>query len=207
LSASKKYDLFVKMNFIRRSIFSLAFILLVSLASAKELKSDELNYVITVPDGWTVDFQNSAGFSIQIPPGKKTVTLLIRNVSFATLDSNSLAVFQKDMLKAGSEKVSSTNFIINGVPAYETVQRIGKAPFASLFIYRSIIANNKLYFLGASYMNGDPTQDSEIQECLASFHFLQPPKPSRFSFLGVKLTVLGIIMAGIAFLVIRSRKI
>jgi len=197
----------MKMNFIKRLIFGLAFILLAAVASAKELKSDELNYIITIPDGWTVDFQNSAGFSIQIPPGKKTVTLLIRNAGFATQDSNSIAVFEKDLLKAGSEQVSSTNFTIDGVPAYETVQRIGKAPFASIFIYRLIIADNKLYFLSASYMNGDPTQDSEIQQCLASFHFLQPPKPSRFNFLGMNLTVVGIIIAGIIFWAIRSRKI
>jgi len=197
----------MKMKFIKHSIFSLTFILLAAVASAKELKSDELNYVITVPDGWTVDFQNSAGFLIQIPPGKKVVTLLIRNAGFATQDSNSIAVFEKDLLKAGSEQVSSTNFTINGVPVYETVQRIGKATFASLFIYRLIIADNKLYFLSASYMNGDPTQDSEIQQCLASFHFLHPPKPSRFNFLKVKLTVVGIIIAGIIFWMIRSRKI
>lgn len=197
----------MKINFIRYSVFSLAFILLAAVASAKELKSDELNYTIIVPDGWIVDFQNSAGFSIQIPPGKKVVTLLIRNAGFATQDSNSIAVFEKDLLKAGSEQVSSTNFTIDGVPAYETVQRIVKAPFASLFIYRLIIADNKLYFLSASYMNGDPRQDSEIQQCLASFHFLQPPKPSRFNFLGVKLTVVGIIIAGIIFWAIRSRNI
>ncbi|MGO9586819.1 MAG: hypothetical protein ACLP2Y_11545 [Limisphaerales bacterium] len=197
----------MKTTFIKRSVFSLVFILSASSIFALELKSDDLNYVITVPDGWTVDFQNSAGFSIQIPPGKKTVTLLIRNAGFGALDSNSQAEFQKDMFKAGSEKVSSTNFTIDGVPAFETVQRIGKAPFASLFIYRSIIANHKLYFLAASCMNGDPTQDSEIQKCLASFHFLQPPKPSRFGFLGVKLAVIGIVLAGTVFWVIRSRKI
>jgi hypothetical protein len=196
----------MKMNFIKRLIFGLAFILLAAVASAKELKSDELNYVITVPDGWTVDFQNSVGFSIQIPPGKKVVTLLIRNIGSATQDSNSIAVFEKGLLKAGSEQVSSTNFTIDGVPAYETVQRIGKAPFASLFIYHLIIADHKLYFLAASYTNGDPTQDSEIQECLASFHFLRQPKLPMVGSLGVKLTVVGIIVAGIVFWVIRSRK-
>jgi predicted Zn-dependent protease len=195
------------MDFIKRLIFSLAFILLAAVASAKELKSDELNYGITVPDGWTVDFQNSAGFSIQIPSGKKVVTLLIRNVGFAMQDSNSIAVFEKDLLKAGSQQVSSTNFTIEGVSAYETVQRIGKAPYASLFIYRLIIADNKLYFLSASYMNGDPTQDSEIQQCLASFHFLQKPKPSMIGSLGVKVSVVGIIIVGIVFWVIRSRKV
>jgi predicted Zn-dependent protease len=196
----------MEISFIKRSIFSLAFILLVSLASAKELKSDELNYTITVSDGWTIDFQNSAGFSIQIPPGKKSVILLIRNAGFAKQDSNSIAVFEKDLLKAGSEQISSTNFTIDGVPAYETVQRVGKAPFASLFIYHIVVANHKLYFLAASYMNGDPTQDSEIQECLASFHFLRPPKPSRLGSLGVKLSVVGIFIAGMAFVVIRSQK-
>jgi len=196
----------MKMNFIRYSVFSLAFILLASLASAKELKSNELNYTITVPDGWTVTFQNSAGFSVQIPPGKKTVTLLIRNAGFGTLDSNSVAVFEKDLLKGGAQNVSSKNITIDGVPAFETVYCVGKTPYATSFDDYQIIINNKLYFLAGSASYGDGTQDSEIKEMLASFHFLQPPKPSRFGSLGVKLAVAAIIVAGITFWVIRSRK-
>ncbi len=177
-----------------------------SLASAKELKSDELNYVISVPDGWTVTFQNSVGFSVASPDGKRTTTLLIRNANFEKLDSNSVATIEQDFLKAGSEKVSSKNFAIDGIPAHEIVYRVGKAPFASWFVDYIIIANNKLYFLGAGYAGGDVTQDSEIQGGLASFHFLQQPKSSRIGSLGVKLTVVGIIIIGIVFWVIRSRK-
>jgi predicted Zn-dependent protease len=197
----------MKMNIIRHSIFSLIFIFLVSFASAKELKSDELNYIITVPDGWTVTFQNSAGFSVQIPPGKKTVTLLIRNAGFGTLDSNSVAVFEKDLLKGGAQNVSSKNIAIDGIPAFETVYSVGKTPYATSFDDYQIIINNKLYFLGGSASYGDGTQDSEIKEVLASFHFLHPPKLSRFGSLGVKLTVVGIIIAGIVFWVMQSRKI
>jgi predicted Zn-dependent protease len=197
----------MKMNFMKRLIFGLTFILLASVASAKELKSDELNYSITIPDGWTVTFQNSAGFSIASQDAKKTVTLIIRSVNIATLDSNSIAVFEQDMLKAGSPKVSSKNFTIDGVPAYETIHSIGKTPFESSLVIHQIIANHKLYNLQAMHGGGDVTQDSDIQGGLASFHFLQPPKPSRFNFLGVKLIVVGIIIAGITFWVIRSRKV
>jgi predicted Zn-dependent protease len=195
----------MKMNFIRRSIFSLAFILLASLASAKELKSDELNYVITVPDGWTVTFQNAAGFEFSSPDRKKDMSLLIRNVNFGTLDSNSVAVFEKDLLKTGAQNISSKNITIDEVPAFETVYCLGKAPYATSFdVYQTII-NNKLYYLGGAASYGDGTQDSEIKGVLASFHFLQQPKPSRIGSFGVKLTVVGFIMVGIAFWVIRSR--
>jgi hypothetical protein len=198
----------MKMNFIKRLIFGLAFILLASVASAKELKSDELNYIFTVPDGWTVTFQNSVGFSVASPDGNKTMGLLVRNINFATLDSNSIAaIYETFPLKTGTEKISSRNFTIDGIPAYETVQRIGKVPYATTFIFRIIIANHKFYHLSAMHGGGDVTQDAEMLEGLASFHFLQPPKPSRFNFLGVKLTVAGIIIIGIVFWVIRSRKI
>lgn len=197
----------MKTTFVRHSIFSLTFVLLVSLASAKELRSDQHNYSITIPDDWTIVFQNSAGFSIASPDGKKTMGLLIRDAAFATLDSNSIAALEKDSLKTGSTKISSRNFTIDGVPAYDTVQQIGKPPFATTFVFRLIIANNKFYHLSAMHGGGDVTQDSDMQEALASFHFLQPPKPSRFGFIGVKWTIFGIIMVGIVFWMTRSRKI
>ena len=200
-------DPFMKMNPTEHLIFMFAFIFLASVASAKELKSDKLNYTFTIPDGWTVTFQNSVGFSVASPDRKKTMTLLIRSANFEKLDSNSVATIEQDFLKAGSEKVSSKNFTIDGIPAHEIVYRVGKAPFASWFVDYLIIANNKLYFLGAGYAGGDATQNSEIQGGLTSFHFLQQPKPSRIGSLGVKLTVVGIIIIGIVFWVIRSRKV
>ncbi|HZL12559.1 MAG TPA: hypothetical protein VFC85_00310, partial [Verrucomicrobiae bacterium] len=83
---------------------------------------------------------------------------------------------------------------------------IGKAPFASVIVDLQIIANNKFYDLGTSVIGGDATQDSEMQKRLASFHFLQPPRLSRLNFLGVKLTVIGIIIVGIIFWAIQRRK-
>ena len=202
------------MNKFRRSIFGITFILLATLATAKEIKSDELNYTITVPDGWTVDFQNSVGFTIY-SPGKhnRTITLLTARQgarNFPTgLDSTSLAEYEQGLQKAGSTKISSKNFIIDGIPAYETVQQIGKTPYETVFIYHLIIADNKLYFLSGSFGGGDATTDSEIQEGLASFHFLQPPKPpstTRFGSLGEKLAIFGIIVVGIVFWMIQRQK-
>jgi len=164
------------MNFIRHLIFSLAFILLMSLASAKELKSDELNYAISVPDGWTVTFQNAVGFSIASPDGKQTMTLLIRNAGSATLDSTSIAEIEQGLLKAGSKKVSSKNFTIGGLPAYELVCSVGKTPFASTYVTHLTVANSKLYNLSAMHLGGNVLQDTELCKGLASFHFLQSPK-------------------------------
>ena len=200
------------MNFIRYSVYSLAFILFVSLASAKELKSDELNYAVTIPDGWTVTFQNFAGFSIASQDGKKTITLLVRSNANDVLDPGSIAIVEQGLQKAGAQIVSSRNFMIDGVPAYENVFRVGKTPYASSFVVHQIIADNKFYSLQSGYMGGDAAQDSGMQEALASFHFLQPPKPSKpsgsggFASHGARLVVLGIIVAGIVFGVIRSRK-
>jgi hypothetical protein len=128
------------MNFIKHSIFSLTFIFLASLASAKELKSDELNCGIIIPDGWTVVFQNQAGFSVASQDRKRTMTLLIRGADFSQLDSNSVAIIDRDFLKVGCTKISSRIFTIDGIPAYEIVQQIGKAPFASSYVDHIIIA-------------------------------------------------------------------
>lgn len=136
------------------------------------------------------------------------MTLLVRKADFATLNSNSIAAIEQDFLQAGSQKVSSRTFAIDGVPAYEIILSIGKAPFASSFVNHVIIADGKLYSLQGMHMGGDVTRDSDIQGGLASFHFLQPPKPSassRFGSLGLKLAILGIIIVGLLFWMVRKR--
>jgi hypothetical protein len=198
----------MKTNSFKCWIICFTFILLASLAKAGDLKSDELNYVTTIPDSWTVTFQNSAGFSIASPDKKKTMTLLVRKADFATLDSNSIAAIEQGFLQAGSQKVSSKTFAVDGVPAYEIIVSIGKAPFATSFVNHVIIADGKLYSLQGMHMGGDVTQDSDIQGGLASFHFLQPPKPSassRFGSLGLKLAIPVTIIAGLLFWVVRKR--
>ncbi len=186
----------------------MTFILLASLAPGEILKSDEHNYIITVPDAWTVTFQNSAGFSLASPDRQKTITLLISKVSYRTLDSKSIAQIEQMSAQAGAHKVSSRTFMIDAVPAYELLLSIGKAPYSSTFLNRAIIADRKLYSLGAMHGGGDVIQDADIQDGLASFHFLHPPKPpSSFGFgsLVMKIAILGVIMVGV-FLVVRSRK-
>jgi hypothetical protein len=199
----------MKTSSIRYWIVSLTFIFLASLAKASDLKSDELNYVATVPDGWAVTFQNEAGFSIASPDKKKTMTLLIRKANYTTLDSDSIAGIEQDFFQAGSQKVSSRTFTIDGVRAYEIILSIGKAPFASSFVNHLIIADGKLYSLQGMHMGGDVSQDSDIQGGLASFHFLQPPKPptsSRFGSLMLKLAIPSIVIIGLLFWIVQSRK-
>ena len=195
----------MKPNFIRCLFFSLAFILSASSIFAIELKSDDGNYIVTVPGTWTVSFQNQSGFSISSSDGSRTMTLITANIGSGKLDSSYITEFEQKLLKAGLKKISSRMFTIDGVPAYEIIQRSGKAQYASVMVDHQIIANSKLYGLHASVMGGDATRDSEMQAGLASFHFLQQPKPSRVGSLGVKLTVVGIIIAGIVFFVVRSR--
>jgi hypothetical protein len=202
----------MNINIIRYALFNLAFIFSASSIFAVELKSDDLNYTITVPDGWTVDFQSPDGFSIPSPDRKGSITLIVVNAKSGKFDSTQ---FEQELLKVGCQKVSSRNFTIDGVSAYETIQRVGKlhthreVPFASLMVEHLIIANGRFYNLSyISDISGDATQASKMQERLASFHFLQPPKLSagRFGSLGLKLAIPGVIIAGIVFMVLRSRK-
>jgi hypothetical protein len=198
----------MKLNPIKYTIITLTFILLASLASAEALRSDEHNYTITIPNGWTVDFQNSAGFAINSPDKRKTVALLIRK-GVTKLDPASVSQFEQGMSQAGAQTVSSTNLTLDGVPAYEAIQTIGKAPFASSLVILMTVADGKYYHLQGMHSGGDVTHDSDIQEAFASFHFLQPPKLSaspRFGS-GLILAVAGIIIVGLLFWVIRKRAV
>jgi len=136
------------------------------------------------------------------------MTLLIAKARSGKFNPGSVAAIERGFQKAGAQKVSSKMFVIGGVPAYEIVQRIGKPPFATVMEDHQVIADGKLYEFHASIMGGDVTADSEMQEGLASFHFLVPPKPPRsFSFgsIGMMIAISGAIIVG-AFFVVRSRK-
>jgi hypothetical protein len=194
------------MNSIKHLIFGLAFFLSVSSIFALELKSDDLNYIVTIPGTWTVTFQNQAGFAITSPDRNKTMTLLIGNAKSAKLDPSSIAQFEQVMIRAGAQKVSSRMFTVDGIPAYEFIQSVGKTPYATVTVIHEIVANNKFYTLQSAIIGGDASQDPEMQAGLASFHFLQQPKPSIVGSLGVKLTVVGIIIVGIVFWLIRSQR-
>jgi hypothetical protein len=130
------------------------------------------------------------------------------------LDSSYIAEYEKVLQKTRHlQLVSSKIFTIDGVPAYENIQRLGEAPFASVKVDHQIMADGRFYELSSVVIGGDATKDSELQEGLASFHFLQPPKASSLSNFGMldsfrtRLIVLGIIIIGITFWVMRSRKI
>jgi hypothetical protein len=137
------------------------------------------------------------------------MSLAAGSAPFAKFDSNYIAKYEQVLKKVHHlQLVSSKVFTIDGAPAYENIQRMGEGSIASVQVEHQIFADGRLYMLSTVVIGGDATQDSELQAGLASFHFLHPPKISggRFGFLGVKLTVVGIIIAGIAFLVVRSRK-
>jgi hypothetical protein len=192
---------------IKYTVICLTSILFASLASAEVLKSDEHNYGITVPEGWTVDFQNSAGFTIHSPDKKKNVVLLIRKGA-TKLDPASMSQFEQGMSQAGAQTVLSTNLTLDGIPAHETVQTIGTAAFATSVVILMSVADGKYYHLQGMHFGGDVTRDSDIQEAFASFHFLQPPKPSvssRFGSPGMMLAVAGVIIVGLLFWVVWKR--
>jgi hypothetical protein len=203
----------VKINFVKRLIFGLAFILLAVAASAKELKSDELNYGVTVPDTWIVKSQDQTGFYIKSQDGKRSVGLVVIPAPFARFDSSYIAKYEQVLKKVHHlQLVSSRIFTIDGVPAYENIQCFGEAPFASVQVEHQIFPDGKLYGLTSMFIGGDATQDSELQESLASFHFLHTPTPpgsfglGGFGSIGVKLAIVGIIIAGIVFWAIQRRK-
>lgn len=136
------------------------------------------------------------------------MTLLIANARSEKLDSRFTTGIEQGFQRAGAQKVSSKMFAIDGVPAYEIVQRIGKPPYASVMADHLIIADGKFYTFHASVIGGDASKDSEMQDGLASFHFLHPPKPPGsfgFGSPGVKIAILGVIIVGV-FVVVRSRR-
>jgi hypothetical protein len=198
----------MKKHIVRFSLLILTYICFSSPVFGLDLKSEDGNYAVAIPGTWTLTFQNQAGFSITSSNGSRTMTLLIAKARSGKLDSRLIAEIEQGLQRAGAQKISSKMFTIDGVPAYEIVQRIGKPPYATVMVDRQIIADGKFYGFHASVMGGDAAADSEMQDGLASFHFLHPPKPPGsfgFGSLGVKIAILGVIIVGV-FLVVRSRR-
>ncbi|MBE0545702.1 MAG: hypothetical protein IH623_30590 [Verrucomicrobia bacterium] len=197
----------MKANFIGSSLVGLAVVLSVSPVPARELRSDDLNYAITIPDGWTVVFQSGTGFSIASPDQSRTITLLVSKAGSGALDSDTLAEIQRGLLLTGSEKVSDRKFTVDGASAYETIHRFGKPPFASSFVGHLILASGKLYNLQGTHLGGDAAHAADIQAGLSSFRFLRAPKPPASS--GVRrshvLWISGVLLVGLMFWVLRKR--
>ena len=191
----------MKISFNTLLLFSYVF-LSTLLASAEEFKSDELNYAMLIPSGWAVTFQNSAGFSVASADKREIVTLLIPNEYVTSLSSDSISSMVKGFLAAGCREVSRTNFLIGRVLAYRLAGFVGKKkPSASAFIFQMMLADHRLYCLHGCHFGGDISEDSEIQEAIASFHFLRQPEPPQIFGLGrsnlLSLGALGIIALGI----------
>ncbi|MBE0540514.1 MAG: hypothetical protein IH623_03925 [Verrucomicrobia bacterium] len=197
----------MKANCIGSLLVGLAVVLSVPPALARELRSDDLNYAITIPDGWTVAFQSGSGFSIASPDQNKTITLLVSKAGSGALDSDTIAEIERGLLLAGSEKVSGRNFTVDGVSAYETMHHFGKPPFASSFVGHLILASGKLYNLHGTYLGGDASRAADIQAGLSSFRFLRVPKPPASS--GVRrsqvLWIVGVLLVGLIFWAVRNR--
>lgn len=174
----------------------------VSALSAIELKSGTLNYSVTVPDGWSVQFQNSSGFSIVSSDKKETVTLMVTRSYFGALDRSTAAAVERSFHRAGMTIISSTNFTLaGGVPVYQTVQSMGNPPFLSTFLDKIISTDGQIYDIGALHIGGQVTEDADVERILASFHFLNAPAPahdmrlrftSMFSFLIIVLVGAGL---------------
>ena len=176
---------------------------------AAELKSDDLNFTITVPDTWTVKSQDQTGFYVKSQDGSRDMNLAVIRATFARLDSSYIAKYEQVLKQTRHlQLVSSRVFTNDGVQVYENIQRIGEGSAASVKVERQILADGRFYALSAVRFGGDATQDAEIQAALGSFHFLHQPKPPGmfgYSSLALKLAILGVIIAGV-FLVIRSRR-
>jgi hypothetical protein len=199
--------LFMNGKSITRMMVGLMFVCLVSPVLADELRSDDLNYAITLPKTWRVDFQNEAGFLIASPDQSQTITLLVNRAGPRSLDAKTIEEIERGLLQANSEKVSSRNFAIDGIPAYETIHRVGKAPFTSSFVNHLFIADGRLYSLQGICIGSDISHARGIQEGLASFRFLQPPKPPSSSGAGGfnPMWIVGILIVGLLFWMLRKR--
>lgn len=180
-------------------------------AFAVDLKSDDLNFTITVPNAWTVKSQDLTGFYVKSQDGNRDMNLAVISATFVRFDSSYIAQYEQVLKQTRHlQLVSSRIFTNDGVQVYENIQRIGGGAAASVKVERQILADGKFYSLTAAKFGGDATQDPEIQAALTSFHFLHAPKPpssfgfGRFGLLGV-VAILGVIGIGV-YLAARSRQ-
>ena len=195
------------MNTIIRFL-SLTFIFSATSTFAVELKSDALNFTITVPDTWTVKSQDQTGFYVKSQDGNRNMSLVAMRAPLMRLDSSYIAKYEQVLKQTRHlQLLSSRVFTNDGVQVYENIQRLGEAAAASVQIERQILADGRFYTLSAMVIGGDATQDPEIQAALTSFHFLHAPKPGgAFGFgLAGTLAVLAVIIV-VVFFAVRSRK-
>ena len=195
------------MNTIIR-LLSLTFIFSAASTFAVELKSDALNFTITIPDTWTVKSQDQTGFYVKSQDGNRDMNLAVIRAAFAKLDSDYITKYEQILKQTRHlQLVSSGVFTNDGVQVYENIQRIGEGSAASVKVERQILADGRFYSLTAVRFGGDATQDPEIQAALTSFHFLRTPKPGGAFGFGIAgtLAVLAVIIV-VVFFVVRSRQ-
>lgn len=197
------------MRVIRCNIIGSALFLLASLTFATELKSDEHNYGFSVPDGWTVTFQNVAGFSVGSPDRTKTVTLLIRKVHFRKLDAFSIAQIERELTIAGGRVFSSRNLTNDGVFVHESVFKLGRGPVETVHLMRQMLADGKFYLLAGSYAGDDAAHGADVQVAMDSFHFLRPPRPTSLTsaYLPFIVAVAGAVILGVFWLMGMSKRV
>jgi hypothetical protein len=194
------------MNTIIRFL-SLTFTFSVVSAFAVELKSDSLNYTITIPDTWTIKSQDQTGFYAKSQDGNRDINLAVIRATFARLDSSYISSYEQVLKQTHHlQLVSSRVFTNDGVRVYENIQKIGEGSAASVKVECQILADGRFYNLSAVRFGGGTTQDPEIEAALTSFHFLHTPKPGGvfgFALAGI-LAVLAVIIVAV-FIVVRSR--
>ena len=150
----------------------------------QEREYPNYNFAITPPGGWDV--------ISNLPPQKGLLTIfgnaertrLIVLVALnakstdGPLDDHYVANFEKGLQDSGGGKLISGKFIeVQGFRSYERVGSLvqGQKHFSTLT--RLIPVREQVYSLEVMRTDGDATAAPEIQQSLASFRFLTPPKP------------------------------
>jgi hypothetical protein len=213
---------------VRRDASILMVLLMGVVAGAgQEQTFNDYNCAITQPTGWILSTNPTppAGtFVVNISdPGRtRGLVLVIQNEPKPTqpLDSFFVASYERGLQARGGEKPISTRFMeIGGVKAYERVANAVIKGRDATTVWHLIVTDTCVYTVESIRFDGPVLEDSEIQEALASFRFITPPKapvlsPERAGYeIGYMigrygpLVVLGIaVIAGCVFAIIKVSK-
>ena len=173
-------------------------------AWAAEWRSETINCAITFPETWRepVPPGGNVRALYQSADGTKTVALLVEPVAspgLTRVDPKFNEEFKRAFASGKGAVLAARDIQLAGLPAYEVLGRTALGIYSVSIVVRVVIADGRVYQLQASKTGSGVLQDAELQQCLGSFRFLQPPRsPSLTGLAEWPAALIAIGLAGLA---------
>ena len=184
-------------------------------AWAAEWRSETINCAITFPETWREPVPPGGNIRAlyQSADGTKTVAVIVDPVAspgLTRVDPKFNEEFKRTFAAGKGAVVAARDIQIAGLPAFEVLGRTALGIYSVFIVVRVVIADGRVYQLHASKTGSGVLQDAELQQCLNSFRFLQPPRSGMLNgwakrpvvWFAIGLAAIG----GTAFILVRRAR-